>query len=85
MKSVWTHGERKSAKSDDTIQNRTAPSKTDNCLRLLTIPGVRKQTPISDIGWYSTTTIMSVRNQDVADQKTDGSFRNPTVPSKNGH
>lgn len=85
MKSVWTHGERKSAKSDDTIQNRTAPSKTDNCLSLLTIPGVRKQTQISDIGWYSTTTIMSVRNQDGADQKTDGSFRNPSVPSKNGH
>lgn len=85
MKSVWTHGERKSAKSDDTIQSRTAPSKTDNCLSLLTIPGVRKQTQISDIGWYSTTTIMSVRNQDGADQKTDGSFRNPTVPSKNGH
>lgn len=85
MKSVWTHGERKSAKSDDTIQNRTAPSKTDNCLRLLTIPSVRKQTQISYIGWYSTTMIMSVRNQDVADKKTDGSFRNPTVPSKNGH
>lgn len=85
MKSVWTHGERKSAKSDDTIQNRTAPSKTDNCLRLLTIPSVRKQTQISYIGCYSTTMIMSVRNQDVADKKTDGSFRNPTVPSKNGH